>query len=135
MSQQLAWQETLRQEYQAVYGFGLVSGRLGPDDEMARASLTIHRDRAEICQGTLRAQGIEPAAPPPAYTAEPPVATDDQARELAASLEVSCSAAYAALAAEADPVSRRTGAAWLRTSAVDQFRWSGQLPALPGLTT
>jgi hypothetical protein len=135
MSEADTWQKALAAEQQAVFGFGIVGGQLGPSDELAHAALDTHRQRAADCESALRALGDDPDPGPAAFTPDHPVKTDDQARALATQLEQGCSSAYADLVLLNEPKPRRSGAAWLRDSAIDQYRWSGELPALPGLAT
>lgn len=130
-----AWQAVLTAEQQAIFGFGLVGGRLGPGDELAHQSLDTHRRRAEVCLVALRDLDVEPDPGPPAFTPENSVRTDEQARALAVELEQLCASTYAALVLQAAPAVRRNGTNWLRTSAIDQYAWSGKLAALPGLET
>lgn len=133
MSEPEVWEQVLEQEQQAVYGFGLVGGRLGPENVLARQSLDTHRERVAQCQTILRGLGVDPVPGPVAFTPDLPVTTDQRARQLATELEQSCAGAYSSLTAETRSGARRLGTQWLRESAIDQFRWSGQLPSLPGL--
>ena len=134
MNTDQAWRAALRAEHVAVYGFGIVGGRLGPADGAARTSLAVHRWRRDYCVARLVAAGTAPEPAAAAYRPRAPVTTDQQARALATAIEQSCSVTYLGLVVQLDVAVRRVGTRWLRQSAVDQTRWSGAIPALPGLT-
>ena len=128
-----AWQATLEQEHAAVYGYGLVGGKLGPDSVPARTGLELHRARRDRCVQELIALSQTPVASEPAYRPVTRIGNADDAKALAASIEQNCSAQYIELAAQADIETREFGTQWLRISAVQQTQWSNIIPALPGL--
>lgn len=128
-------QSALAVEHAAVYGYAVVGGRLGPADLLARDSYEVHRQRRDVLSAALVAGGVTPTPPAAAYEPERPVVTAAQAQALAAQIERDSAAAYAAVVAGGDTDWRRTGAAWLRDSAVRGYRWSGAVPALPGLAS
>lgn len=125
------WQQTLAAEHAAIWGFGLV-GATAPLAVPASAALDLHRGRRTRCADMVVALGGEPVASAPAYDIARP-STPRAARELAADLEEGCSVAYAALTGAGQRRSRLQGAAWLRQTTVAIWRWSGDVPALPGL--
>jgi hypothetical protein len=128
-----AWQATLEQEHAAVYGYGLVGGKLGPNSVPARTGLELHRARRDQCVQELIALSQTPIASEPAYRPATPITNASDAKALAASIEQDCSAQYVELAAQLDLETREFGAQWLRISAVQQTQWSNTIPALPGL--
>lgn len=128
-----ALQDALAVEHAAVFGYGIVGGRLGPVDALARESYDVHRQRRDELIAAVVGAGATPTPAAAAYEPESPVVTTRQARELAAAIEAQCATAYVALVETGDSQWRRTGAAWLRDSAVRAYRWSGDVVALPGL--
>jgi hypothetical protein len=124
------WQEVLAAEHAAIWGYGLV-GATPPLAPPAQLALQAHRERRSRCVDVVVALGGEPVASAPAYQLEPP-ASAEQARELAAELEESCLITYAALAGADERASRLQAARWMRESAISQWRWVGEVPALPG---
>jgi hypothetical protein len=128
-----AWQATLEQEHAAVYAYGLVGAKLGPESAAARSGLELHRARRDRCVQELIALSQTPVASEPAYLPATPITSEDAAKALAVSIEQSCSVQYVELAAQLDPEAREFGAQWLRISAVQQTQWSNIIPALPGL--
>jgi len=126
-------QSALTLEHAAVYGYGIVGGRLGPADALARDSYDVHRQRRDVLTAALVDTGATPTPAAAAYEPERPVLTDVQARSLATEIERQSAVAYAALVASGDGDWRRTGAGWLRDSAVRGYRWSSRVAPLPGL--
>ena len=118
-----------------MYGYAIVGGRLGPADLLARDSYELHRQRRDVLSAALVAGGVTPTPPAAAYEPDRPIVTAAQAQALAAQIERASAAAYAAVVAGGDTDWRRTGAAWLRDSAVRGYRWSGEVAALPGLAS
>lgn len=131
-----ALQSALAGEHAAVYGYGVVGGRLAgrPDEAAARAGYDVHRARRDALEGLVRAEGAEPVAAAVAYDLPGPVQTPAQARALAADLELGTAATYADLVAVADARLRATAGGWLRDSAVRAAGWSGTAATFPGLT-
>jgi hypothetical protein len=136
MTSDEAWQTTLRSEHAAVYGYGIVGGRLGPgaeDAADARTALAEHRSRRDFCTEQLVTSGIAPEPAAAAYEPKTPVTTDQEARTFAAAIEQDCAVTYVGLTALNETAVRRVAVVWLERSAIAQTHWSGQLPALPGL--
>ncbi|MFZ0325414.1 MAG: ferritin-like domain-containing protein [Actinomycetes bacterium] len=128
-----ALQSALAVEHSAVFGYGIVGGRLGPEDPLARRSYDVHRQRRDALAAALVAAQVVPTPAAAAYEPDGPVVTSRQTRALAASIEEHCATAYVALVETGDAQWRRTASAWLRDCAVLRYRWSGEVPALPGL--
>lgn len=128
-----AWETTLRAEHAAIYGFGIVGGRLGPEDEQSLASIQQHRARRDHCAEQLVALGEVPEPAAAAYEPQVPVESKRAARVFAADIEDDCMAAYAALVAETDGQGRRIASRWLTESTFAIGSWAGVVPALPGL--
>lgn len=130
-----SWQDTLAVEHAVIYSLGVVGATPGLA-ESAQAALNAHRARRAACINAVIELGGTPVASAPAYDVDTDVVqapTDQPARQLAAGLEQSACAAYAALSSGSDRRSRLSAAQWLRESAVAQVLWIGEVPALPGL--
>ena len=127
------WQRTLAVEHAVIWSYGLVGATPGLA-EPTEAALGAHRSRRTDCVEAIVDLGDEPVASAPSYDVDKPPSTS-AARQLATDLELSASAAYASLAGAADRRSRLRAAQWLRESAIMQTKWSGAVPALPGLET
>ncbi|MEU8823094.1 ferritin-like domain-containing protein [Streptomyces sp. NPDC048636] len=130
-----AAQAALAAEHAAVYGYGVVGGRIG-DDRLAEAreGYAAHRARRDALVRTVRDLGGTPAGAAPAYAL--PFAVPDAAAavRLAAELENRIAAVYADLVRAGDASLRRQAAGALREAAVRAVRWRGGGVAFPGLT-
>ena len=128
----------LEAEHAAVYGYGVLGGRL---DERTRSAARLasdgHRARRDQLAAQLRDRGATPPVALPAYDVA--VAGQDEAVALAVRLEEGLAVRWRDLVAgtgEADL--RRLGLAGLRESAVRAAQWrlvAGAAPvtvALPG---
>ncbi|MBL1068321.1 ferritin-like domain-containing protein [Streptomyces sp. 7-21] len=129
-----AAQAALAAEHAAVYGYGVVGGRLG--DERSREveeAYAAHRSRRNALERLLRDRGDSPVAAAAAYDLPFAVADQRDAVRLAAELESRVAGAYADLVQAAEGETRRTAAEALRDAAVRAARWSGEVVAFPGL--
>ncbi|MFH8365274.1 ferritin-like domain-containing protein [Streptomyces sp. NPDC018031] len=129
-----AAQAALASEHAAVYGYGVVGGRIG-DDRLreAREGYAAHRARRDALRRTVRGLGGDPVAAAPAYALPFPVPDAAAAVRLAAELENRVAAVYADLVRAADGPLRREAAGALREAAVRGVRWRGDGVAFPGL--
>ncbi|WP_431041891.1 ferritin-like domain-containing protein [Streptomyces sp. P1-3] len=129
-----AAQAALAAEHAAVYGYGVVGGRIGDDRlRQARDCYAAHRARRDALQRTVRDLGGTPVAAAAAYALPFPVPDAAAAVRLAAELEHRVAAVYADLVRSADGTLRREAAAALREAAVRAVRWRGSGVAFPGL--
>ncbi|GAA2377009.1 MULTISPECIES: ferritin-like domain-containing protein [Streptomyces] len=129
-----ATQAALAAEHAAVYGYGVVGGRIGDDRlQEARDGYAAHRARRDALARTVRALGGTPEGAAPAYTL--PFAVPDAAAavRLAAELESRVAAVYADLVRASEGALRREAAGALREAAVRSVRWRGSGVAFPGL--
>ncbi|MBQ0984391.1 ferritin-like domain-containing protein [Streptomyces sp. F63] len=130
-----AAQHALRAEHAAVYGYGVVGGRIGEDRRKeAREGHDAHRARRDTLHRTVRDLGGEPEASAAAYALPFPVPDAAAAARLAAELEERVAAVYADLVRAAEGGLRRDAAGALREAAVRAVRWRGGSVAFPGLT-
>lgn len=130
MSDLELWQQVLRAEHAAIYGYGLVGATPGLAAG-ASAALATHRRRRSTCMDAVVALGGTPDSSAPAYDLAMP-GSADAGEVAAAELEAACWPAYLALVGSADRATRATGAAWLRESVVRAQAWDGTVAALPG---
>jgi hypothetical protein len=129
-----AWQTSLGGEHAAVYGYGLVGGRLPVGSPTARWGFDTHRARRDALTDAVTTAGLTPAPAAQAYVPDRDVVTQGDARRLAASIEQDSLASYAGLVSVGDPTWRAAGTLWLRAATLTSLGWSGQVTALPGMT-
>ncbi|MEU4108235.1 ferritin-like domain-containing protein [Streptomyces sp. NPDC027717] len=129
-----ALQAALAAEHAAVYGYGVVGGRIGaPRQGEARSAYDAHRAARDTLARSVRDLGGEPVAASPAYALPFTVADSPAALRLAAELEERLAGVYADLVRASTGARRTTATAALREAAVRATRWSGTAPAFPGL--
>ncbi|GAA3166411.1 MULTISPECIES: ferritin-like domain-containing protein [Streptomyces] len=129
-----AVQSALAAEHAAVYGYGVVGGRIADDRRKeAREAYDAHRARRDALRRTVRDLGGTPAASAAAYELPFPVPDAAAAVRLAAELEDRLAAVYAGLVRAGDERRRADAAAALREAAVRAVRWRGSGVAFPGL--
>ncbi|MEU7301857.1 ferritin-like domain-containing protein [Streptomyces sp. NPDC048304] len=129
-----ALQAALAAEHAAVYGYGVVGGRIGAARRSeARAAYDAHRARRDALTREVRDLGGEPVAANAAYALPFPVPDAPAAVRLAARLEERVAGVYADLVRAATDARRASAAAALREAAVRAARWSGESVAFPGL--
>ena len=129
-----ALQAALAAEHAAVYGYGVVGGRIreGRRTE-AQGAYDAHRARRDALARELRDRGATPAAASAAYALPFPVPDSDAALRLAAELEDRVAGVYSDLVRATRGERRRSAAGALREAAVRAVRWRGESVAFPGL--
>ncbi|MFG2288725.1 ferritin-like domain-containing protein [Streptomyces sp. NPDC048595] len=129
-----AVQAALAAEHAAVYGYGVVGGRITADRRKeALAAYDAHRARRDALHRQVRELGGTPRAAAAAYALPFPVPDAAAAVRLAAELEDRLAAVYADLVRAGGRARRREAAAALREAAVRSVRWRGGGVAFPGL--
>ncbi|MFD5034696.1 DUF4439 domain-containing protein [Streptomyces sp. NPDC058220] len=129
-----AAQAALAAEHAAVYGYGVVGGRVGEDRRAeATAAYAAHRARRDSLARTVRDLGGEPAVAAAAYALPFAVPDSAAAVRLAAGLEDRIAGVYSDLVRAAEGPLRREAAGALREAAVRAVRWRGSGVAFPGL--
>ncbi|GHE07498.1 ferritin-like domain-containing protein [Streptomyces alanosinicus] len=129
-----ALQAALAAEHAAVYGYGVVGGRIGAARQAdARTAYDAHRASRDALTREVRDLGGQPVAADAAYALPFPVTDQAAAVRLAARLEERLAGVYADLVRAATGARRGAAAAALREAAVRSVRWSGQSVAFPGL--
>ncbi|MFJ9739832.1 ferritin-like domain-containing protein [Streptomyces sp. NPDC101166] len=133
-SEMTALQAALAAEHAAVYGYGVVGGRIGePRRAEARAAYDAHRARRDALMRQVRDLGGVPVAASAAYALPFAVADSASAVRLAAELEERVAGVYSDLVRAAGGARRREAAGVLREAAVRAVRWRGGSVAFPGL--
>ncbi|MBC2867667.1 ferritin-like domain-containing protein [Streptomyces mexicanus] len=129
-----ALQAALAAEHAAVYGYGVVGGRIGrerrPD---ARAAYDAHRARRDALTREVRDLGGTPVVAAAGYELPFPVPDAAAAIRFAAQLEDRVAGVYADLVRASAGAARREAAGALREAAVRAVRWRGESVAFPGL--
>lgn len=129
-----ALQAALAAEHAAVYGYGVVGGRIreGQRSE-ARAAYDAHRARRDALAREVRDLGTDPVVASAAYALPFPVPDSAAAVLLAAELEDRVAGVYSDLVRAAEGELRGRAAEALREAAVRAVRWRGESVAFPGL--
>ncbi|MGA5041446.1 ferritin-like domain-containing protein [Streptomyces capoamus] len=129
-----ALQAALAAEHAAVYGYGVVGGRVEERRRSeARAAYDAHRARRDALVRAVRDLGGSPVAADAGYALPFPVQDGTAAVRLAARLEERLAGAYSDLVRAATGARRADAAGALREAAVRAVRWSGEGVAFPGL--
>lgn len=129
-----ALQAALAAEHAAVYGYGVVGGRIGAERRReARAAYDAHRARRDELERTVLDLGGKPVAAGAAYALPFAVSGPADAIRLAADLEDRVAGVYSDLVRAARGARRASAAVALRDAAVRAVRWRGSSVAFPGL--
>ncbi|WP_030686036.1 ferritin-like domain-containing protein [Streptomyces sp. NRRL B-1347] len=129
-----AVQAALRAEHAAVYGYGVVGGRIGDARRAeARTAYDAHRARRDELRRAVRELDGAPEPSAAAYALPFPVPDAAAAVRLAAALEERLAGVYADLVRAAEGARRAAAAEALREAAVRAARWRGGSVAFPGL--
>jgi hypothetical protein len=130
----VAAQAALAAEHAAVYGYGVVGGRIAASRETeATQAYDAHRSGRDALSRTVAGLGGRPVAAAAGYELPFAVADSAGAVRLAAFLEDRVAGAYGDLVRVAADALRQDAAAGLRAAAVRAVRWSGGSVAFPGL--
>ncbi|MER6208212.1 ferritin-like domain-containing protein [Streptomyces sp. NPDC001642] len=129
-----AVQAALAAEHAAVYGYGVVGGRIreGRRQE-AKTAYDAHRARRDALVREVRGLGGTPVAASAGYALPFPVPDSAAAVQLAAELEDRVAGVYSDLVRAATGGLRATAAEALREAAVRAVRWRGGSVPFPGL--
>ncbi|MFI8190316.1 ferritin-like domain-containing protein [Streptomyces sp. NPDC085946] len=129
-----AVQAALAAEHAAVYGYGVVGGRIDEAGRArARTAFDAHRARRDALVREVRELGGRPVAAAAGYALPFPVADAAAAVRLAAELEDRVAGVYADLVRASGGGRRAMAAEALREAAVRAARWRGRSVAFPGL--
>ncbi|MFF5363875.1 ferritin-like domain-containing protein [Streptomyces scabiei] len=129
-----AVQAALAAEHAAVYGYGVVGGKIGQARQgEARSAYDAHRARRDGLVRAVRDLGGEPAAAAAGYALPFQVTDSGSAERLAAELEERVAGVYSDLVRASGGDRRGAAAEALREAAVRAVRWRGESVAFPGL--
>ncbi|WND34785.1 DUF4439 domain-containing protein [Streptomyces sp. BB1-1-1] len=129
-----AVQAALAAEHAAVYGYGVVGGRVGEERRTeARTAYDAHRARRDALARKVRDLGGKPVAAAAGYALPFEVPDSAAAVRLAAELEERVAGVYSDLVRAAEGERRAAAAGALREAAVRAVRWRGGSVAFPGL--
>ncbi|MFD4603747.1 ferritin-like domain-containing protein [Streptomyces sp. NPDC058464] len=129
-----ALQAALAAEHAAVYGYGVVGGRIGGQRlTEARSAYDAHRARRDALVREVRDLGGAPVAASAAYALPFAVTDPATAVRLAAELEERVADVYSDLVRASSGERRGSAAGALREAAVRAVGWSGESVAFPGL--
>ncbi|MFI7235125.1 ferritin-like domain-containing protein [Streptomyces cyaneofuscatus] len=129
-----ATQSALAAEHAAVYGYGVLGGRVaGKRRTEASAAYDGHRARRNALIRTVRDLGGAPVAADAAYALPLAVTDTASALRLAAVLEDRVAGVYSDLVRATEGPARADAAGALREAAVRAARWRGGNVAFPGL--
>ncbi|MEW1780184.1 ferritin-like domain-containing protein [Streptomyces sp. NPDC086777] len=129
-----ALQAALAAEHAAVYGYGVVGGRIGGQRlAEARSAYDAHRAGRDALVREVRDLGGTPVAASAAYALPFAVTDTATAVRLAAELEERVADVYSDLVRASAGERRGSAAAALREAAVRAVRWNGESVAFPGL--
>ncbi|MFF7380761.1 ferritin-like domain-containing protein [Streptomyces massasporeus] len=129
-----ALQAALAAEHAAVYGYGVVGGRIADGQRTeARTAYDAHRARRDALVREVKDLGGRPVAASAGYALPFQVPDAAAAVRLAAELEDRVAGVYADLVRAASGGRRALAAEALREAAVRAVRWRGESVAFPGL--
>jgi hypothetical protein len=129
-----ALQAALAAEHAAVYGYGIVGGRIGAGQRTeALTAYDAHRARRDALVREVKDLGGRPVAASAGYALPFQVPDSRAAVRLAAELEDRVAGVYADLVRAAGGGRRVLAAEALREAAVRAVRWRGESVAFPGL--
>ncbi|MFI8307890.1 ferritin-like domain-containing protein [Streptomyces sp. NPDC085927] len=129
-----ALQAALAAEHAAVYGYGVVGGRIAADRRAdARSAYDAHRARRDALVREVKDAGADPVAAAAGYALPFQVPDTAAAVRLAAELENRVAGVYSDLVRASGGERRRAAAEALREATVRAVRWSGESVAFPGL--
>ncbi|MET7681560.1 ferritin-like domain-containing protein [Streptomyces sp. NPDC005423] len=132
--EETALQAALAAEHAAVYGYGVVGGRIREARRTeARAAYDAHRARRDALVRAVRDLGGAPVAAAAAYALPFAVPDSAAAERLAAELEDRVAGVYSDVVRAAVDGARGSAAEALREAAVRAARWRGGSVAFPGL--
>ena len=130
-----ALQAALAAEHAAVYGYGIVGGRIGAGQRTeALTAYDAHRARRDALVREVKDLGGRPVAASAGYALPFQVPDSAAAVRLAAELEDRLTGVYADLVRVSEGSRRREAAALMSEAAVRSVRWRGSSVAFPGLS-
>lgn len=132
-----ALQRTLAGEHAALYGYGVLGGRVSTSDEPTlsaalRAAHDVHRVRRDQVTAMVRAAGEDPVAAAVSYELPNRADTVSRCRRAAAALEERCTEVYAAMVGNTARANRQWAIDALTDAAVRGLTFGVEPTAWPG---
>ena len=130
---QAAWFDAVAAEHAAIYGYGLVSARVMPDqNDLVSEAVAQHRDRREAALSLLKERSVTAPLPAAGYQLPFPVTGPIGAGKLAVQMESDCAVAWRAVLEQSDSEQDRTFALTALTQcALMAAKWRQVLGAWP----
>ena len=128
-----AWFDAVAAEHAAIYGYGVVSAHVMPEDnELVSQSVAEHRDRREAALKILAERSVTAPLPASGYQLPMVVSAQKSAAKLAVRMESDCAVAWRAVLEQSDSdQDREFGTKALTQCAVLAARWRTVLGAWP----
>ncbi len=125
--------DALAAEHAAIYGYGLVSAHVMPDEnELVSESIAQHRERREAALALMNERSVKAPLPAAGYQLPIVVNTATSAAKLAVRMESDCAVAWRAVLEQTDSEQdREFGTTALTQCAVLAARWRKVLGAWP----
>ena len=135
-AEQAALFDAVATEHAAIYGYGVVSAHVMPEDnELVSEAVAQHRDRREAAMSILTDRSITAPLPAAGYQLPFPVTGPIGAGKLAVRMESDCAVAWRAVLEQASGDTAEQDRAFALTaltqSALLAARWRQQLGAWP----
>lgn len=130
---QAALFDAVAAEHAAIYGYGIVSARVMPDqNDLVSEAVAQHRDRREAALAILKERSIKVPLPAAGYQLPFPVTGPIGAGKLAVRMESDCAVAWRAVMEQSDSEQDRKFALTALTQcALMATRWRQVLGAWP----
>jgi hypothetical protein len=130
---QAALFDAVAAEHAAIYGYGIVSAHIYPDEnELVSKVLAEHRDRREAAVSMLTQRSVKVPLPASGYQLPTTVNNANEAAKLAIRMESDCAVAWRAVMEQATSEQDRAfGLTALTQCAVTAARWRRVLGAWP----
>jgi len=128
-----AWYDAVAAEHAAIYGYGVVSAHVMPDDNaLVSQAVAEHRDRREAAVRLLTERSQKVPLPAPGYQLPLVVGSQKTAAKLAVRMESDCAVAWRAVLEQSDSdQDREFGTKALTQCAVLAARWRRVLGSWP----
>lgn len=135
-SDQAAWFDAVAAEHAAIYGYGVVSARVMPDqNDLVSEAVAQHRNRREAALSLLKVRSVTAPLPAAGYQLPFPVTGPIGAGKLAVQMESDCAVAWRAVMEQSDSEQDRAFAlTGVTQCAVMAARWRRVLRAWPVTT-
>ena len=130
---QAAWFDAVAAEHAAIYGYGVVSAHVMPEqNDLVSEAVAQHRDRREAALSLLKERSVTAPLPAAGYQLPFPVTGPIGAGKLAVQMESDCAVAWRAVMEQSDSEQDRSFALTALTQcAIMAAKWRQVLGAWP----